>query len=114
MGSLPPAGAQPAVTLAAAPTAPAQPAAGDNPPMRWSGPGQLYRAPFFVVANRTTYGLEPSQAAPPGTPRLYVTAKPPLNLEQFVNRNVELYGQMIYSGSLRANYMEVVQVTPLP
>ena len=63
---------------------------------------------------RCRSGSHCQQPAAPGQPRLYVTARPPLNLEQFVNRNVELYGPMIYSGDLRANYMEVVQVTPLP
>jgi hypothetical protein len=112
--SLPPAGREPTVSLGGAPGSPAQLPPADNPPMQRSGAGQLSRAPFFIVGNRPTYRLESSQPAAPGQPLLYVTAKPGLNLEPFVNRNVELFGQMIYSGQLRANYMEVVQVMPLP
>jgi hypothetical protein len=93
-----------------APTSAGPPPANSNAVMSRSGPGRLYRAPFSIVADRQTYYLEPSG----GQLRLYVTAKPGFNLEPYVYHNVELYGPMIYSGPLRTNYMEVVQVTPLP
>jgi uncharacterized protein YraI len=89
-------------------TAPGQPA-GSPAMLTNSGPGRLYRAPFFID-NKPAFGLEGSG----GQLRLYVTAEPGVNLEPFVNRNVDLHGSMLYRGDLRTNYMTVRQVTPLP
>jgi hypothetical protein len=54
--------------------------------------------------------LETSQ----GLPMMYVTPEPGIDLEPYVNQNVQLFGPAIYHGELRANYMTVTQVQPLP
>jgi hypothetical protein len=77
--------------------------------IRASGPGRLRRA-GRCVEYRRTYVLETGQ----GIPTLYVTPQDGLDLEPYVNRNVELFGPAIYRGDLRANYMTVVRVQPLP
>jgi len=74
-----------------------------------SGPGRLRRAPFYLD-NKPTYALESSQ----GNLRIYVTAQQGLNLEPYVNRNLELLGPMFYHGQLKTNYMAATQVIPLP
>lgn len=73
-----------------------------------SGPGRLERV-AFPIDGRKAYALVSSE----GLPRLYVTAEDGVNLEGFVNRNVELVGPTIYHGQLRTNYMRVRQVLPL-
>jgi uncharacterized protein YgiM (DUF1202 family) len=76
---------------------------------QWSGWGWLRRAPFWID-NKQAFVLENSQ----GMPRLYVTAQQGVNLDNYVNRSVNLYGKMIYRGDLRTNYMTACQLTPLP
>ncbi len=44
------------------------------------------------------------------TPFYYVTAQPGVNLDPYEGRRVECYGEAIYSGDLRANYMRVSHV----
>jgi hypothetical protein len=73
-----------------------------------SGPGRLRRAGRFLD-NRKTYALESAQ----GYPLLYVTPYQGIDLEPYLNQNVELFGPAIYDGNLRANYMTVVRVQPL-
>jgi hypothetical protein len=63
----------------------------------------------LTVDGKPTYVLESSA----GTVHLYVTAQPGVNLEQYVNRNVNLYGPMTYYGPVKSNYMVVQQVQPL-
>lgn len=72
-------------------------------------PGRLRRAGFFVDGKQA-YVLEDST----GRPHLYVTAQPGVHLEPYINRIVTLTGPTVYRGDLRANYMTVVQVQPLP
>jgi uncharacterized protein YgiM (DUF1202 family) len=74
-----------------------------------SGPGWLRRT-GHMVDYRPTYALESSQ----GELRLYVTAQPGtnVNLEQYVNKPVTLYGPTWYRGDLKTNYMTVSQVQP--
>ena len=74
--------------------------------------GMRFEAGFarVFVDGKQAYVLENTQ----GRPLLYVTAQAGLNLEPYVNRNVELFGPAIYRGDLRANYMTVVRVAPLP
>jgi hypothetical protein len=77
-----------------------------------SGVGILRRS-GRVVENSRTYVLNSVQ----DYPMLYVTAGPGLNsdfLEPYVNQKVELIGQAIYRGDLRANYMRVMRVQPVP
>ena len=45
-----------------------------------------------------------------GTPFYYVTAQPGVNLDPYLGKRVECYGEAIYSGDLRANYMRVSRV----
>jgi hypothetical protein len=74
-----------------------------------SGPGRLRRA-GRMLEGRTTYVLESSL----GRPLFYVTPEAGVELEPYLNRNVELYGVSIYSGDLRANYMRVERVQVVP
>ncbi len=74
-----------------------------------SGPGRLRRA-GRMLEGRTTYVLESSQ----GRPLFYVTSEAGVELEPYLNRNVELYGVSIYSGDLRANYMRAERVQAVP
>lgn len=80
-----------------------------GPMTQASGPGRLRRASFFLD-HKTTYVLESSQ----GLPLMYVTAQPGVNLEPYVNRNVDLWGTMVYRGDVKTNYMTVQQVRTLP
>ena len=88
------------------PSAPWQPVTPEG--YRSSGPGRLRRAGRFLE-NRKTYVLESSQ----NYPMLYVTPQAGLDLDLYIDHNVELYGPAIYRGDLRANYMTVVRVQPL-
>jgi division/cell wall cluster transcriptional repressor MraZ len=82
--------------------------AGAAPVVQPSGPGQLRRAGFFVNGKQA-YVLENTQ----GRPLVYVTAQAGLNLEPYVNRNVEVFGPVIFHGDLRNNYMTATQVNLL-
>ena len=75
------------------------------PTVATTGPGRLRRAGRFVEG-RTTYVLESYQ----GRLLYYVTAEPGVNLEPFINQNVEMFGPAGYNGELRANYMRVEHV----
>jgi hypothetical protein len=78
---------------------------------QWSSPGWL-RSTGHMIDYRPTYALESSQ----GELRLYVTEQPGanVNLSQYLNRNVKLYGPTWFRGDVRTNYMTVSQVQPLP
>jgi hypothetical protein len=97
----------PVTTPTSSSASPWQPVTPDGYPS--SGPGRLRRAGRFLE-NRRTYVLESSQ----NYPMLYVTPNTGIDLEPFVDKNVELFGPAIYRGDLRANYMTVVRVQPLP
>jgi hypothetical protein len=86
-------------------TARGSPAAG----LPSSGPGHLRRAGRTVEYQRT-YVLEDAQ----GLPMLYVTPGPGIDLEPYVEHTVELFGQTAYRGDIRAYYMTVSRVQPLP
>ena len=58
------------------------------------------------VEGRKTYVMVSER----GVPFYYVTAQPGVNLDQYVKRHVECFGEAIYSGDLRANYMRVSRV----
>jgi hypothetical protein len=45
---------------------------------------------------------------------MYVTEQPGVNLETYVDRNVELLGQIVPRGDIRPQYMTVARVIPLP
>ncbi len=65
-----------------------------------SGPGHLRHAGRTVESQRT-YVLENSR----GIPILYVTPQAGLDLEPYVNRDVELFGPISYRSEIRANCM---------
>src|SRR5262249_26937456 len=94
------AGSAPTATLSA-PCVPRPP----QPTMR----GHLRLAGRCVDCRRT-YVLESSQ----GQVLTYVTALPGVDLEQHVNRNVELTGPVCWRGDVRANYMTASRAAPLP
>jgi uncharacterized protein YraI len=58
-----------------------------TPGANWVGPGMLVRA-GATVDGRKTYALESS----PGIVRAYVVAAPAVELDQYVNRRVNVYG----------------------
>jgi hypothetical protein len=74
-----------------------------------SGRGWLHIA-GRAVEGRRTYRLENAQ----GLPLFYVAAQPGVDLESYVNREVELFGPVVYNGLLRANFMTAVRVQPVP
>jgi hypothetical protein len=74
----------------------------------YSQSGFLRRA-GRAVEGRRTYCLE----SPTGYPLMYVTAQAGLDLEPYLNRQVELWGPANYNGALRANYMTATRVQPL-
>jgi hypothetical protein len=76
---------------------------------RSSPPGRLRLAAHTVDCKRA-YALESSQ----GQLLMYVTPEPGVNLEQYMDRNVELYGPLVYRMDLRAQYMLATRVTPMP
>jgi len=94
--------------VASRPPSPPPPAA-DSVPLPSSGPGRLRRA-GRNVDYKPTYVLENSQ----GVPRFYVVPQMGVDLEAYVNRNVEVFGQAVYRGELRANLMTAARVKELP
>jgi hypothetical protein len=59
---------------------------------------------------KRTYALENSQ----GQLLSYVTAQPGINLETYLNHNVEVCGPGCYRADARANYLTACRVSPLP
>ena len=80
--------------------APAAPANGGS---YSSGPGLLQMTRQRPLEGGKMYALLSDR----GTPFYYVTAEPGVNLEPYLNHRVECFGQAIYSGELRHNYMRV-------
>jgi hypothetical protein len=74
-----------------------------------SGPGHLRRAGRTIEYQRT-YVLENSK----GYPLLYVGPQAGLDLEPYLNRDVELFGNISYRPDIRSNYMVVTSVKLLP
>jgi hypothetical protein len=103
-------GAAPTNSWSATPTAVrTSPAAPAGPPTAGkeysSGPGWLQ------VSGRSAEGKKTYvMVSDTGAPFYYVTAQPGVNLELYLKRRVELFGQAIYNGDLRANYMRVSRV----
>lgn len=74
---------------------------------RWSGPGNLRRAPF-LIDNRQAYALESKR----GQVLFYVTAANGVSLDSYVNRQVDLLGTVQVRGDIRGGqYMVVSQVS---
>jgi hypothetical protein len=79
-----------------------------NPQVFRSGPGKLVRAGVQIGAVPTYRLISANNVT------LYVTAVPGIDLERFVDQNVELIGTAMYHGQLRANHMQVQDVQILP
>jgi hypothetical protein len=73
-----------------------------------SGPGRLRRAARLIDGRRSYY-LESSQL----TVITYATEQQGVNLEPYVDRNVELLGRIVVRGDVRPQYMTVGRVIPL-
>jgi hypothetical protein len=84
------------------------PVASDPSGLPSSGPGHLRRAGRSLDGH-VTYVLDDVR----GLPRLYVTPQHGVDLEPFVDRDVELFGVITYHGGLRANLMTAARVQPL-
>lgn len=89
--------------------APAAPRPGNVQSVQSSGPGRLRRAGRLIDARRAYY-LESAQARVV----TYVSEAPGVNLEPYVDRNVELLGRFEPRGDVRPQFMTVVRVIPLP
>ncbi len=84
----------------------APPAASAYPPA-WSGEGKL-RSSGYRIDGKSTYVLVGQN----GQKLMYVTAEPGLDLSPYVGRAVDLHGQLVYRGDVRANYMTVDYISP--
>ena len=73
-----------------------------------SGPGRLRPANDRLIDSRRAYYLESSQ----GQVLMYVTVAPGMNLDldRYVDCNVELFGNIVPRGDIRPLYMSVIQV----
>ena len=94
----------PTHSSSAPPTTPWPPASGTATEYS-THPGWLQRS-GRTVEGRKTYMMMSSNK----TPFYYVTAQPGVDLDSYVGRHVECFGEAIYSGDLRANYMRVARV----
>jgi hypothetical protein len=72
-----------------------------------SGAGWLRRSAWWLDG-QPTYSLVDNQ----GRVRMYVTAQPGLNLEPYLNRNVDLHGQIFYRGYPPVYHIRADQVVP--
>jgi hypothetical protein len=70
-----------------------------------SGPGWL-QVSGRSAEGRKTYVMVSDK----GVPFYYATGQPGVNLELYLKHRVELFGQAIYNGDLRANYMRVSRI----
>ena len=109
-GSAPPGGNGWSATSVALNTSPATaPGAPAGPPAAGteysSGPGWL-QVSARTAEGKKTYVMVSDR----GAPFYYVTGLQGVNLEPYLKRRVELFGQAIYSGDLRANYMRVARI----
>jgi hypothetical protein len=74
-----------------------------------SGSGRLVRSGYYNKSE-AQYRLETQN---PSTPFLYATPGPGVDLEQYVDRNVILFGTMEYNGDLRCYCIVVTRVQPM-
>ena len=72
----------------------------------YSTPAGWLQASGRAVEGRKTYVMVSDR----GVPFYYVTAQPGVNLEPYLKHRVECYGEAIYSGELRRNYMRMSRV----
>jgi uncharacterized protein YgiM (DUF1202 family) len=81
-----------------------------RPDYRHTGPGTLSRS-YLTVAGGKVWALEPDD--PRQQHRTYVKAGPSINLEDYVNRHVDVYGTLTYDGELRDYYLTASKVDML-
>jgi hypothetical protein len=104
-----------------------QPTVANNNPSPWQPGGQPARNTYstpcvgrLIRAGRAYSGRKTyvfmQQNAEPGHDayRCYASPQVGVDLEPYLNKNVELFGQAEYNGELRANYMIVEQVRVVP
>jgi hypothetical protein len=85
--------------------------ASTSPPLgTWSDVGRLRRVPFPLDDGRPLFCLEAFSPNQRQMYHMYVAAGPDVKLEPYVERNVILYGPVVYRGDLRTNFMTVIQV----
>jgi hypothetical protein len=72
---------------------------------QWTDVGEL-RKSYLQVDGSKVYALEMNN----GQRFLYITAYPGLNLDQYVNRKILVFGPILYSGSLRNYYMSATHL----
>jgi hypothetical protein len=80
-----------------------------RPDYRHTGPGTLSRS-YLTVAGGKLWALEPDDSR---QQRIYVKAGPSINLEDYVNRHVDVYGTLTYDGELRNQYLTASKVEML-
>jgi uncharacterized protein YgiM (DUF1202 family) len=81
-----------------------------RPDYRHTGPGTLSRS-YLTVAGGKMWALEPDD--PRQQHRTYVKAGPSINLEDYVNRHVDVTGTLTYDGELRDYYLTATKVEML-
>ena len=81
------------------------------PPLgTWSDVGRLRRTGGMTLDGRPLFCLEAFGPNQRQMYHMYVAAGPDVKLEPYVERNVYLYGPVVYRGDLRTNFMTVIQV----
>jgi hypothetical protein len=97
----------------ASPQAPGAATTNSSAPWPTPGAGKEYAThPGWLhlsgraVEGRKTYLMTTDN----GSPLYYVTAQPGVNLDAYLNHRIECFGDAIYNGDLRANYMRVSRV----
>jgi len=80
-----------------------------RPDYRHTGPGTLSRS-YLTVPGGKLCAMEPDD---PRQSRTYVKAGPSINLEDYVNRHVDVYGTLTYDGELRNHYLTASKVEML-
>jgi hypothetical protein len=76
----------------------------------WSDVGRLRRTGGMTLEGRPLFCLEAFSPNQRQMYHMYVAAGPDVKLEPYVERNVYLYGPVVYRGDLRTNFMTVIQV----
>jgi hypothetical protein len=76
---------------------------------QWSGPG-WFRKAGFNLDGKQVYAFQDYR----GQHLFYLMAEAGVSLDQYVNRNVNVYGKVGYRGdTVRANFMTVSHIQPL-
>jgi hypothetical protein len=79
-----------------------------GPQAQWYGPGRLDRTPFSIDG-KPAYRLWTGAGQAP----LYLTVNPSVDLRPYLDKDVQLYGPLVYRGDLRTHYMVALQVHPV-